>query len=34
VWKQYLDLFVHVQLGNGGWNRTLEKWMSYEWPSV
>jgi cyclohexadienyl dehydratase len=34
VWKQYLDLFVHVQLGSGGWNRTLEKWMSYKWPSV
>ncbi|KAH6638082.1 hypothetical protein C7974DRAFT_154019 [Boeremia exigua] len=34
VWKQYLDLFVHVQLGSGAWNGTLEKWMSYKWPSV
>lgn len=34
VWKQYMDLFVHIQLGNGNWNRTLEKWMSYKWPSV
>jgi len=34
VWKQYLDMFVHIQLGSGGWNRTLEKWMSYKWPSV
>jgi cyclohexadienyl dehydratase len=34
VWKQYLDTFVHVQLGNGNWNRTLEKWMAYQWPSV
>jgi cyclohexadienyl dehydratase len=34
VWKQYLDTFVHMQLGSGNWNRTLEKWMSYEWPSV
>ncbi|KAI2476587.1 Bacterial extracellular solute-binding protein family 3 [Pyrenophora tritici-repentis] len=34
VWKQYLDTFVHVQLGSGNWNRTLEKWMSYQWPSV
>ena len=34
VWKQYLDLFVHIQLGNGNWNRTLEKWMEYKWPSV
>ncbi|RII17989.1 hypothetical protein CUC08_Gglean002077 [Alternaria sp. MG1] len=34
VWKQYMDLFVHIQLGSGGWNNTLEKWMSYKWPSV
>jgi cyclohexadienyl dehydratase len=34
VWKQYLDTFVHIQLESGNWNRTLEKWMSYEWPSV
>ncbi|CAE7185531.1 hypothetical protein CFE70_006315 [Pyrenophora teres f. teres 0-1] len=34
VWKQYLDTFVHIQLGSGNWNRTLEKWMSYQWPSV
>jgi cyclohexadienyl dehydratase len=34
VWKQYLDTFVHIQLGSGSWNRTLEKWMSYQWPSV
>jgi cyclohexadienyl dehydratase len=34
VWKQYLDTFVHIQLGNGNWNRTLEKWMTYQWPSV
>ena len=34
VWKQYMDLFVHIQLGSGGWNSTLEKWMSYKWPSV
>ncbi|KAJ8119054.1 hypothetical protein OPT61_g111 [Boeremia exigua] len=34
AWKQYMDLFVHIQLGGGGWNRTLEKWMSYKWPSV
>jgi cyclohexadienyl dehydratase len=34
VWKQYLDTFVHFQLGSGNWNRTLERWMSYQWPSV
>jgi cyclohexadienyl dehydratase len=34
VWKQYMDLFVHIQLGSGGWNNTLEKWMSYKWPAV
>lgn len=34
VLKQYLDLFVHIQLGSGSWNRTLEKWMAYKWPSV
>lgn len=34
VWKQYMDLFVHIQLGSGNWNRTLETWMSYKWPSV
>ncbi|KAF1923505.1 ABC-type amino acid transporter [Didymella exigua CBS 183.55] len=34
AWKQYMDLFVHVQQGNGNWNRTLEKWMSYKWPLV
>jgi cyclohexadienyl dehydratase len=34
VWKMYLDTFVHVQLGSGGWNRTLEKWMGYQWPAV
>ncbi|CBX97707.1 hypothetical protein LEMA_P091160.1 [Plenodomus lingam JN3] len=34
VWKQYLDHFVHIQLGSGNWNRTLERWMSYKWPSV
>lgn len=34
VWKEYLDLFVHIQLGGGNWNRTLEKWMAYKWPSV
>lgn len=34
VWNQYLDMFVHIQLGSGNWNRTLEKWMEYKWPSV
>lgn len=34
VWKQYLDLFVHIQAGSGSWNRTLERWMAYKWPSV
>jgi cyclohexadienyl dehydratase len=34
VWKMYLDTIVHVQLGSGGWNRTLEKWMGYQWPAV
>jgi cyclohexadienyl dehydratase len=34
VWKQYMDTFVHIQLGSGEWNRTLEKWMSYKWPSI
>jgi cyclohexadienyl dehydratase len=34
VWKQYLDTFVHFQLGSGNWNRTLERWMSYQWPSI
>jgi cyclohexadienyl dehydratase len=34
VWKQYVDTFVHIQLGNGNWNRTLERWMAYQWPSV
>lgn len=34
AWKQYMDLFVHIQVGGGGWNRTLEKWMSYQWPTV
>ncbi|KAK2000683.1 bacterial extracellular solute-binding protein, family 3 [Colletotrichum falcatum] len=34
VWKQFVDAWVHVQLGSGAWNQTLEKWLDYEWPSV
>jgi cyclohexadienyl dehydratase len=34
VWKMYLDTFVHIQLGSREWNRTLEKWMGYQWPAV
>ncbi|KAH7402185.1 hypothetical protein DE146DRAFT_652629 [Phaeosphaeria sp. MPI-PUGE-AT-0046c] len=34
VWKQYMDAFVHIALGSGTWNQTLEKWMGYKWPSV
>ncbi|OHF01548.1 bacterial extracellular solute-binding protein, family 3 [Colletotrichum orchidophilum] len=34
VWKHFVDAWVHVQLGSGGWNGTLEKWLNYKWPSV
>ncbi|KAK1983953.1 bacterial extracellular solute-binding protein, family 3 [Colletotrichum cereale] len=34
VWKQFVDAWVHVQLGSGAWNQTLEKWLNYKWPSV
>ncbi|KAK2053567.1 bacterial extracellular solute-binding protein, family 3 [Colletotrichum caudatum] len=34
VWKQFVDAWVHMQLGSGAWNQTLEKWLDYKWPSV
>ncbi|TDZ33050.1 Cyclohexadienyl dehydratase [Colletotrichum spinosum] len=34
VWKHFVDAWVHVQLGSGAWNATLDKWLSYKWPSV
>ncbi|GJC89999.1 cyclohexadienyl dehydratase [Colletotrichum liriopes] len=34
VWKHFVDAWVHVQLGSGAWNQTLEKWLNYKWPSV
>ncbi|KAI8308516.1 Cyclohexadienyl dehydratase [Colletotrichum sp. SAR11_59] len=34
VWKHFVDAWVHVQLGSGAWNSTLETWLNYKWPSV
>lgn len=34
VWKNFVDAWVHIQLGSGAWNGTLEKWLDYKWPSV
>lgn len=34
VWKEYIDIFVRTALGSGMWNRTLDKWMGYQWPAV
>lgn len=34
VWKEYVGAFVHMAIGGGMWNQTLEKWMEYQWPSV
>ncbi|KAH6974514.1 bacterial extracellular solute-binding protein, family 3 [Ilyonectria sp. MPI-CAGE-AT-0026] len=34
VWKHFVDTWVHIQLGSGAWNTTLEKWLSYKWPLV
>ncbi|OAK93775.1 periplasmic binding protein-like II [Phaeosphaeriaceae sp. SRC1lsM3a] len=34
VWKEYVGAFLHIALGSGAWNQTLEKWMEYKWPSV
>ena len=34
VWKEYVGAFVHIALGSGMWNETLEKWMEYRWPPV
>ncbi|KAL2071494.1 hypothetical protein VTL71DRAFT_12729 [Oculimacula yallundae] len=34
VWKTFVDAWVHVLVGSGEWNRTLEEWMDYKWPSV
>lgn len=34
VWKHFVDAWVHVQLGSGAWNATLEKWLDYKWPAV
>ncbi|KAM0335088.1 hypothetical protein ACHAQA_000122 [Verticillium albo-atrum] len=34
VWKNFVDAWVHVQLGSGAWNTTLEKWLDYKWPLV
>ncbi|KAH7007681.1 bacterial extracellular solute-binding protein, family 3 [Ilyonectria destructans] len=34
VWKHFVDAWVHMQLGSGAWNTTLEKWLNYKWPLV
>lgn len=33
-WKNFVDLFVGIQSGNGSWNSTLTKWMDFGWPVV
>ena len=34
VWQNFVNAWVHIQLGSGSWNSTLSKWMDYAWPSV
>ncbi|XMA07566.1 hypothetical protein WAI453_000357 [Rhynchosporium graminicola] len=34
VWKNFVDAWVHIFLGSGAWNQTLEEWMDYKWPRV
>ena len=34
VWKNFVDTWVHMVLGSGAWNGTLEKWLNYKWPAV
>lgn len=34
VWKNFVDSWVRIQEGSGGWNETLGKWMQYSWPAV
>jgi len=33
-WKEFVDQWLHIQLENGTWNGTLEKWLSYDWSQV
>ncbi|KXS19301.1 bacterial extracellular solute-binding protein, family 3 [Gonapodya prolifera JEL478] len=34
VWKHFVDTWVRTQIGSGGWNTTLDKWLGYGWPLV
>ncbi|KAH7350984.1 ABC-type amino acid transporter [Rhexocercosporidium sp. MPI-PUGE-AT-0058] len=34
VWKGFVDQWVRVMVGSGGWDETLGMWMDYKWPTV
>jgi cyclohexadienyl dehydratase len=34
VFKNFVDTWVRMREGSGGWNATLDKWMEYRWPAV
>lgn len=33
-WRNLVNIWLGIQVGNGGLNETMEKWMSYDWNSV
>ncbi|KAL8382371.1 hypothetical protein RB595_006248 [Gaeumannomyces hyphopodioides] len=34
TWLQFVNQWLHIQQGSGAWNKTLEGWMSYPWPTT
>ncbi|KAL8408219.1 hypothetical protein RB594_006856 [Gaeumannomyces avenae] len=34
VWLQFVNQWLHIRQGSGAWNKTLDDWMSYPWPTT
>lgn len=34
VWRSFVDVWLAMEVGNGGLNATVEEWMSFDWNSV
>ncbi|KAF2707317.1 periplasmic binding protein-like II [Pleomassaria siparia CBS 279.74] len=34
VWRSFVNVWLAMEVGNGGLNATMAKWMAYDWTSV
>jgi cyclohexadienyl dehydratase len=34
VWRSFVNVWLAMEVGNGGLNETMETWMAYDWNSI